>query len=84
MTLTQPGHNSSVRRSQYVILCIKEAKYALLGALRTTAQLISYEVVIGLMVIMVVMVTGSLNLISIIEAQGCIWNIIPIVPIFII
>nr|YP_009558624.1 NADH dehydrogenase subunit 1 [Capillidium heterosporum]AZZ06725.1 NADH dehydrogenase subunit 1 [Capillidium heterosporum] len=60
------------------------SKYALLGSLRTTAQLISYEVVIGLMVIMVVMLTDSLNLISIIEAQKVIWNIIPIMPIFII
>ncbi len=60
------------------------SKYALLGSLRTTAQLISYEVVIGLMVIMIVMLTDSLNFISIIEAQKVIWNIIPILPVFII
>lgn len=60
------------------------AKYALLGSLRTTAQLISYEVVIGLMVIMVVMLTDSLNFITIIEAQRVIWNIVPIIPIYII
>lgn len=60
------------------------SKYAVLGSLRTTAQLISYEVVIGLMVIMVVMLSDGLNLISIIEAQKHIWNIIPVWPIYII
>lgn len=73
-----------IHKRLYVILWINRAKYALLGSLRTTAQLISYEVVIGLMVIMVVMLTDSLNFITIIEAQRVIWNIVPIIPIYII
>jgi NADH-ubiquinone oxidoreductase chain 1 len=48
------------------------SKYALLGSLRSTAQMISYEVVIGLIILMVVLLTNSMNLISIVENQNSI------------
>lgn len=57
------------------------SKYALLGSLRSTAQLISYEVTIGLIIVMIVMLTDSLSLIEIVESQKAIWNIIPILPV---
>jgi NADH-ubiquinone oxidoreductase chain 1 len=52
------------------------SKYALLGSLRSTAQMISYEVVIGLIILMVVFLSNSMNLTSIIEVQNSIWCII--------
>jgi len=56
------------------------SKYAFLGALRAAAQMISYEVSIGLIVIVVLMCAGSLNLTAIVEAQyGC-WYILPLLP----
>ena len=57
------------------------SKYALLGSLRSTAQMISYEVLIGLIVLMVVLLSNSMNLTSIVEAQNSIWYIIPLAPI---
>jgi NADH-quinone oxidoreductase subunit H len=53
-----------------------------LGALRSAAQMISYEVSIGLIVICVVLCTGSLNLIKIVNAQENLWFIIPLYPLF--
>jgi NADH-quinone oxidoreductase subunit H len=58
------------------------SKYAFLGALRSAAQMISYEVSIGLIVICVVLCTGSLNLIKIVNAQENLWFIIPLYPLF--
>jgi NADH-ubiquinone oxidoreductase chain 1 len=52
------------------------SKYALLGSLRSTAQMISYEVVIGLIILMVVFLANSMNLTLIIESQYSIWCII--------
>jgi NADH-quinone oxidoreductase subunit H len=60
------------------------SKYAYLGALRSAAQMISYEISIGLTVLNVVICTGSFNLSSIVLAQKKIWFIIPLLPIFII
>lgn len=57
------------------------SKYALLGSLRSTAQMISYEVVIGLIILMVVFLANSMNLTLIIESQSSIWYIIPLAPI---
>jgi len=60
------------------------SKYAFLGSLRSTAQLISYELILSSAILLVIMLTGSLNLTVIIEAQRVIWFIIPLFPIFII
>jgi NADH-quinone oxidoreductase subunit H len=53
------------------------SKYSFLGAMRSAAQLISYEVSMGLALLGVVMMTGSLSLTSVVDAQGTIWNIVP-------
>jgi NADH-quinone oxidoreductase subunit H len=53
------------------------SKYSFLGAMRGAAQLISYEVAIGLSLVGVVMTSGSLSLTEIVEAQGNIWFIVP-------
>nr|YP_010689750.1 NADH dehydrogenase subunit 1 [Erysiphe quercicola]WBR75376.1 NADH dehydrogenase subunit 1 [Erysiphe quercicola] len=60
------------------------SKYAFLGSLRSTAQLISYELILSSAILLVVMLTGSLNLTVNIEAQRAIWFIVPLLPIFII
>jgi NADH-quinone oxidoreductase subunit H len=59
------------------------SKYAFLGALRSTAQMVSYEVSIGLIIINVLLCAGSLNLSSIVMAQETIWYIIPLFPVFV-
>lgn len=56
------------------------SKYAFLGALRSTAQMVSYEVSIGLILINVLICTGSLNFSAIVLAQELIWFIIPLFP----
>lgn len=56
------------------------SKYAVLGALRAVAQMISYEVLIGLIFIAVLLWSGSLNLNHIIEAQRNMWFVIPLFP----
>ena len=60
------------------------SKYAFLGALRSAAQMISYEMSLGFSVLTVVLCSGSFNLNSITMAQKKIWFIIPLLPIFII
>lgn len=60
------------------------SKYAFLGSLRSTAQLISYELILTSAILLVIMLTGSLNLTVNIEAQRAVWFIIPLFPIFII
>jgi NADH-quinone oxidoreductase subunit H len=54
-----------------------QSKYALLGSLRATAQLLSYEVFMGLSLMGVVMMAGSFNLRTIVEAQRGLWFCIP-------
>ena len=60
------------------------SKYAFLGSLRSTAQLISYELILSSAILLVVMLTGSLNITVNIESQRAIWYIIPLCPVFII
>ena len=52
------------------------SKYAVLGSLRTCAQMISYEIPMGFSVIGVVMLAHSMNLLDIVEAQAGIWNVV--------
>tara|TARA_B110001450_G_C17653200_1_gene494138 strand:- start:1547 stop:2539 length:993 start_codon:yes stop_codon:yes gene_type:complete len=70
----------------YGIICsgwASNSKYAFLGALRSAAQMVSYEVSIGLIIISVLLCAGSLNLSKVILAQESIWYIIPLFPVFI-
>jgi NADH-ubiquinone oxidoreductase chain 1 len=60
------------------------SKYAFLGSLRSTAQLISYELILSSAILLVILLTGSLNLTVNIEAQRSIWFIVPLFPVFII
>jgi NADH-ubiquinone oxidoreductase chain 1 len=60
------------------------SKYAFLGSLRSTAQLISYELILTSAILLVILLTGSLNITVNIEAQRTIWFIVPLFPIFII
>lgn len=60
------------------------SKYAFLGSLRSTAQLISYELILSSALLLVIFLTGSLNLSVNIESQRDIWFIVPLFPIFII
>lgn len=60
------------------------SKYAYLGALRSTAQMISYELSLGFIILNVIICAGSLNLSSIIYMQQKIWFVIPLLPMFII
>ena len=60
------------------------SKYAFLGSLRSTAQLISYELILSSAILIVIFLTGSLNLTVNIESQKAIWFIVPLLPIFII
>jgi len=60
------------------------SKYAFLGGLRSAAQIISYEVSIGFIIINVLLCAGSLNLSEIVLAQQSIWYIIPLFPLFLL
>ena len=60
------------------------SKYPFLGAIRSAAQMVSYEVSIGVIIINVLLCVGSLNLTDIVLAQDKIWFIIPLFPMFII
>ncbi len=60
------------------------SKYAFLGSLRSTAQLISYELVLSSAILLVIFLTGSLNLTINIESQRAVWFILPLLPVFII
>lgn len=60
------------------------SRYAFFGALRSAAQMISYEVSIGLILVNVVLCSGSLNFREIVEFQENIWLMIPLFPLFIL
>ena len=60
------------------------SKYPFLGAIRSAAQMVSYEVSIGIIIINVLLCVGSLNLNDIVLAQKNIWFIIPLFPMFVI
>jgi NADH-quinone oxidoreductase subunit H len=60
------------------------SKYAFLGALRSAAQMVSYEVSMGLIIISVLLCVGSLNLSDIVMAQQKMWFMFPLFPMFIV
>lgn len=60
------------------------SKYAFLGSVRATAQMISYELIFSAAVLSVILLCGTFNLTQIIEAQQSIWYIIPLLPIFLL
>jgi NADH-quinone oxidoreductase subunit H len=60
------------------------SKYAFLGALRSAAQMVSYEVSMGFVIVTVLLCVGSLNLTAIVRAQEHVWFFIPLFPMFII
>src|SRR5271168_2045602 len=59
------------------------SKYAFLGSLRSTAAMISYELILSSAILIIILLTGSLNYITIIEIQQSIWFIVPLLPVFI-
>ncbi|XP_043689270.1 NADH-ubiquinone oxidoreductase chain 1-like [Telopea speciosissima] len=60
------------------------SKYAFVGSLRSAAQLVSYELVLSSAMLIVLFITGSLNITTIIEYQQAVWFIVPLFPVFII
>ena len=60
------------------------SKYPFLGAIRSAAQMVSYEVSIGVIIINVLLCVGSLNLSDIVMAQQNLWFVIPLFPMFVI
>ncbi|MFT8895575.1 MAG: NADH-quinone oxidoreductase subunit NuoH [Acetobacter sp.] len=60
------------------------SKYAFLGSLRSAAQMVSYEVSIGLVIVSVLLAVGSLNLNDIVLAQRHVWFCVPMFPMFIL
>lgn len=60
------------------------SRYAFLGTLRSTAQMVSYEVSIGLIIISVLICSNSLNLLNIVKGQIYIWYILPLFPLFLL
>ncbi len=60
------------------------SKYAFLGGLRSAAQMISYEVSFGAVILSVILVVGSLNFSNIVESQKNVWLAIPLLPVFLL
>ena len=60
------------------------SKYAFLGALRSAAQMVSYEVSMGFVLISVLLCVGSLNLTDVVRAQQKIWFALPLFPMFVV
>src|ERR1700735_4629668 len=59
------------------------SKYAFLGSLRSSAAMISYELILSSAILIIILLTGSLNFTTIIENQQAIWFIVPLLPVFI-
>ena len=59
------------------------SKYAFLGSLRSTASMISYELILSSAVLIIILLTGSFNYTKIIEQQQAIWFLVPLLPVFI-
>lgn len=59
------------------------SKYSLLGSLRSSAAMISYELILSSCILIIILLTGTLNFTMIIESQQAIWFIIPLLPVFI-
>jgi NADH:ubiquinone oxidoreductase subunit H len=57
------------------------SKWAFLGGLRSTAQMVSYEVIMGLILLTVILLVGSFNFTNIVNSQLSVWYIIPLLPI---
>jgi NADH-quinone oxidoreductase subunit H len=60
------------------------SNYPLLGAVRSTAQMISYEVAMGLALVAVLMYSGHLSFSEIVDAQDRVWNVVPMFPAFVV
>ncbi len=60
------------------------SKYAFLGALRSAAQMVSYEVSIGFVLVSVLLCVGSLNLNDVVKAQSHVWFCVPMFPMFVV
>nr|ATE46975.1 NADH dehydrogenase subunit 1 [Aspergillus oryzae] len=60
------------------------SKYAFLGSLRSTAQLISYELILSSVILLVLLLTGSLNVITIVESQRAVNFLFPLFPLFLV
>jgi NADH-quinone oxidoreductase subunit H len=60
------------------------SNYPLLGSIRSTAQMVSYEVAMGLALVAVILYSGHLNLNAIIAQQDKVWNVVPQFPAFVV
>ena len=60
------------------------SKYAFMGGLRSTSQLISYELILTSVILIVILITGTFSYTNIIQHQQSVWFAIPLLPLFII